>query len=259
MTFAGVLLGILGDGPAGYAAVAAMTTFTASRTDQHPADLAMLRGARLVVAQETEEGRAWATAKIKAITGGDPISARFMRENFFTYRPQFKLLILGNHKPVLHSVDIALRRRLHLIPFTVTIPEQDRDPGLPEKLRAEYPAILRWMLIGCSHWRREGLKPPARVTDATAAYLLSEDSIAAWIEERCELDPTWYFATLAELYPSWTTWADANREPAGSRKQFTKALDARPGLTHRLEPGTKRAGWQGLRLRLPDPPPDQVP
>ena len=175
-TFASVLLGILGVGPSGYAAVAPMTTFTASNTDQHPTDLAMLRGVRCVVAYETEEGRHWAASRLKMMTGGDPIAARFMRQDFFVYLPQFKLLILGNHKPALHGIDKAIRRRLHFIPFVVTIPPDERDPHLTDRLRAEYPAILRWMLIGCAVWHREGLNPPDTVTAATEAYLSNEDA-----------------------------------------------------------------------------------
>jgi putative DNA primase/helicase len=94
-TFLNTPTGILG----GYATIAPMETFTASPTDRHPTDLAMLRGARLVSAQETEEGRRWAESKIKALTGGDPITARFIRQDFFTFTPQFKLFIAGNHKP----------------------------------------------------------------------------------------------------------------------------------------------------------------
>lgn len=112
-TFVHTLSGVMGD----YARVAPMEAFTASQQDRHPTDLAMLRGARLVTAQEIEPGRAWAEARIKALTGGDPITARFMHKDFFTYQPQFKLLIVGNHKPALHSVDQAARRRFHMIPL----------------------------------------------------------------------------------------------------------------------------------------------
>jgi putative DNA primase/helicase len=101
----------------------------------------MLRGARLVAAQETEEGSRWAESRIKALTGGDPITARFMRQDFFTYTPQFKLLIAGNHKPGLRNIDEAIRRRFHLLPFTVRIPPEERDPNLFDKLKAEWPAI----------------------------------------------------------------------------------------------------------------------
>ncbi len=109
---------ILGD----YHKTASIETFTASNTDRHPTDLAGLRGARLVTAIETEEGRRWAESRIKTLTGGDRVSARFMRQDFFEFTPQFKLVIAGNHKPSLRSVDEAIRRRFHLIPFAVTIP-----------------------------------------------------------------------------------------------------------------------------------------
>jgi putative DNA primase/helicase len=98
-----------------YHTTAPIETFTASVTDRHPTELAGLRGARVVTAIETEEGRRWAEAKIKSLTGGDPIAARFMRQDFFTFTPQFKLIIAGNHKPSLRTVDEAIRRRFHLV------------------------------------------------------------------------------------------------------------------------------------------------
>jgi putative DNA primase/helicase len=109
--------------------------FTASNSTQHSTDMAGLMGARLVTAVETEEGRVWAESKLKAITGGDEISARFMRQDFFTFVPKFKLMIAGNHKPRLRAVNEAIRRRFQLIPFNVTIPEANRDKDLPEKLK----------------------------------------------------------------------------------------------------------------------------
>ena len=111
--FLNVLTGILAE----YAKTAAMDTFTASKGDKHPTDMAMLRGARLVTASETEEGRAWAEARIKQLTGGDPVTARFMRQDFFTFMPAFKLTIVGNHQPMLQNVDEAARRRFNIVPF----------------------------------------------------------------------------------------------------------------------------------------------
>jgi putative DNA primase/helicase len=246
-TFTGVLLGILGTGPSGYAAVAPISTFLASRTDQHPTDLAMLQGVRCVIASETEEGRAWATSKLKLMTGGDPITARFMRQDFFTYIPQFKIIILSNHKPSLHGVDEAIRSRFHLIPFTVTIPEPERDRQLDAKLREEYPAILAWMIEGCLKWQREGLNPPAKVRMATEAYLATEDNIRTWISERCTLGVQ-HYATLIDLYGSWKAWAETNGEFPGSRKQLAKALDARKGLARQEQAETGRAGWKGIKV-----------
>ena len=111
--FVNTVAGIIGD----YATTAGMDTFTASQHDRHPTELAALRGARLVTASETEEGRAWAEAKIKQLTGGDKIAARFMRQDFFEFNPQFKLLIVGNHQPELRTVDDAMKRRVNIVPF----------------------------------------------------------------------------------------------------------------------------------------------
>jgi putative DNA primase/helicase len=173
--------GILGD----YSCVAAMDTFTASHSDRHPADLAMLRGARLAMASETEEGRAWAESRIKQITGGDPISARFMRQDFFTFLPQFKLLLIGNHKPSLRNVDEAARRRFHIVPFDYKPPVVDKD--LEEtKLKPEWPAILRWMIDGCLEWQRIGVATPKVVIDTTKEYFEEQDLVRQWIEEKCE-------------------------------------------------------------------------
>jgi putative DNA primase/helicase len=132
-----------------YHRTAPIETFTASGVDRHPTELAGLQGARLVTATETEDGRRWAESRIKALTGGERISARFMRQDFFEFTPQFKLLIAGNHKPGLRSVDQAIRRRFRLIPFSVTIPVEERDEQLMAKLRAEHGGILAWMIEGC--------------------------------------------------------------------------------------------------------------
>jgi putative DNA primase/helicase len=137
--FLNTIKGILAE----YQKTAPIETFIESHSDKHPTDLAGLRGARLVTAVETEQGRRWAESKIKTLTGGDPVSARFMRQDFFEFTPQFKLLIAGNHKPTLRSVDEAIKRRFNLIPFTVTIPAEERDPDFAEKkLQPEWPGIL---------------------------------------------------------------------------------------------------------------------
>ena len=154
---------------AAYAAVAPMETFIATKGERHPTDLAGLRGARLVTAVETEEGRHWNEAKIKALTGGDKIAARFMRQDFFEFVPQFKLVIAGNHKTGLRSINEAIRRRFNLVPFTVKIPEDERDERLTEKLRAEWPGILQWMIDGCLDWQADGLRPPEAVREAICA------------------------------------------------------------------------------------------
>jgi putative DNA primase/helicase len=240
----GVFLNTLTAIMADYAAVAPIETFIASNSERHPTDLASLRGARLVTAQETEQGRRWAESKIKALTGGDPIAARFMRQDFFTYSPQFKLIIAGNHKPGLRGADEAIRRRFNLVPFTVTIAKPDTE--LPEKLKAEWPGILEWAIEGCLEWQCVGLAPPAAARQATAAYLAAEDAIAQWLGECCCLDKR-YSARHADLFASWKRWAEASGEIAGSGKRFTQALQDR-GFTSGKEAGTNKAILRGLAL-----------
>jgi putative DNA primase/helicase len=245
-TFVGVLTSIFGLGPSGYAVVVPISTFTAGQTDQHPTEIAMIRGARLVVAHETEKNRSWAISRLNQLSGGDRVSARFMRQDFFDFQPQCKIMIVGNHKPALHTINEAVRRRFHLIPFKVTFREDEVDRLLPKKLKTEFPQILGWMLKGTEEWKQKGLAPPAVVRAATDAYFLDEDNVGRWIAERCVLDPNGY-ATLNDLFPSWYDWGMRNNEEVG--KQLAKALDTRPELTRHPEPGTKRAGWKGIKIK----------
>jgi putative DNA primase/helicase len=220
-TFINTIMWILGD----YATVADVSTFLASNHERHPTDLAKLHGARLVVAQETEKGRRWDEAKIKSITGGDPITARFMRQDFFDYIPQFKLGIIGNHKPRLVNIDPAMRRRLLLIPFTVQIPKAERDTNLPEKLKAEGPAILRWMIEGCLEWQTIGLQPPEIVTAATEQYFEDQDVIRQWLDECINVDAGPYaFTPIASLFASWQRWCERRGIVAGSSTALSDTL-----------------------------------
>jgi putative DNA primase/helicase len=239
--FLNTLTAILAD----YAAVAPMETFIVTQGEHHPTDLAGLRGARLVASQETEQGRRWAENKVKALTGGDPITARVMRQDFFTYAPAFKLVIAGNHKPALSGVDEAIRRRFHLVPFTVTIAEGARDKNLPDKLRTEWPGILAWMIEGCLSWLDSGLNPPATVQAATATYLSEEDSLAQWVEECC-ITGKEQWGTGARLWDSWKAWAETNKEPPGTRKAFAEAMAAH-GYTKDKSQGVR--GYAGIDLR----------
>jgi putative DNA primase/helicase len=244
--FLNVVTGIMG----AYATTAAMDTFTAAKGDRHPTDLAMLRGARLVTASETEDGRAWAESRIKQMTGGDPISARFMRMDFFTYVPTFKLTVVGNHKPLLRNVDEAARRRFNIVPFTRKPPTP--DPRLEEKLRTEWSSILRWMLGGALDWQANGLVRPQTVLAATEDYFSAQDLFGQWLEEECELDPgnTYKVETSTDLFASWRAYAERAAEPAGSQKSFAENMQRRgvePKRTNRLR------GFTGIRLKTPQP------
>jgi putative DNA primase/helicase len=232
--------GVVGD----YAKVAPIEAFTAGSFDRHPTEIAGLQGARLVTAVETNEGRAWDEAKIKALTGGDRVTARFMRQDFFEYTPQFKLVIAGNHKPALRNVDEATRRRFYLVPFTVTIPPSERDPDLAERLKAEWPGILRWMIDGCREWQTTGLQPPKSVLEATEAYLESEDAMGTWMGERCIQEPERSEKSSA-LFASWTEWCDKAGEVPGPQRKFSHALEARG-----FRKDHTRTGWRFYGLSL---------
>lgn len=224
-------------------------TFTAKSQGAHLTELARLQGARMVISQETEEGKALAEARVKAITGGDPITANFMRQDHFTYVPQFKLIMSGNHRPALANVDEAIRRRFNMIPFDVTIPAESRDSELPEKLKAEYPAILRWMIDGCLWWQDIGLKPPASVLAATSDYFDTEDAFAQWIGETCTTRrDDWN--TASELFKSWQDWCRDAGEYAGSQKRFSQALVSRGYVSSKI--AEKRA-FRGIALKIEKP------
>ena len=231
---------IVGD----YHTAAPVGMFMASRWDRHPTELAGLHGARLVTAIETEGNRRWDESRIKALTGGDLTSARFMRGDFFTFAPAFKLLFAGNHKPILRTTDEAIRRRLHLIPFNVTIPQDERDTDLPDKLREEWSGILAWAIEGAVEWHSNGLDAPSAVTDATLEYIASEDLIAAWMDDRCHEDRSARTKSSA-LYRSYKEWAEAAGERAMTQKAFSMELEARDYRKQRLNDGVY---FNGLRL-----------
>lgn len=243
--FVDALMGVLGD----YAATAPMDTFASSRGDKHPTDLAGLMGARLVTATETQAGRSWDEQRIKAITGGDRMRARFMRQDFVEFTPQFKLILVGNHQPQIDSVDDAMRRRIHIVPFTFK--PKNPDLHLTEKLRDEYPAILRWMIDGCLMWQTEGLEPPESVLLQTQEYFDGEDMIGQWVEECCSLRGG--SMTSADAYRSWQVWCSRQNEDAGTQREFAKLMApvaAREGFAKgKVGPSDKRvAGWRGISL-----------
>jgi putative DNA primase/helicase len=239
-----VIITILDD----YHQTTPIETFTASNQDRHPTELADLHSARMVSSVETEEGRRWAESRIKQLTGGDQVKARFMRQDFFEYTPQFKLVIAGNHKPGLRSVDEAIRRRVNLVPFAVTIPPEERDIAFNEKLEPELPGIFAWMIRGCMAWQERRLDPPKSVTAATENYLAEEDAISAWMEERCDLAAQGW-TKVADLFRSWSEWATAAGEYVGSMKRFSQNLDNRPQLT-RLRDRLDGRGFAGIRLKV---------
>jgi P4 family phage/plasmid primase-like protien len=239
--FLSTLSAVLG----GYAAAAPLSAFTATKSDAHPTDLAGLVGKRLVSVSETEAGRAWAESRIKTITGGDRLRARFLHRDFFEFTPTFKLLVAGNHRPRLNGVGEAMRRRMHLVPFAVTIPPERRDRGLATRLLAERDGVLGWMVEGYADWRARGLAPPEAVVQSATEYFEEEDLIGQWIEQECVTEPT-ARATARQLFTSWSAWAQAAGAEIGSQKTLGDALRER-GFVSRKVVGQR--GWIGIGLR----------
>jgi putative DNA primase/helicase len=212
-----VITDILGD----YAATAGMDTFAATKHHRHLTELAMLDGARLVAVSETERGQARSETRINQFTGGDLVTANFMRQDAFTYRPRLKLMIIGNHKPKLMSVNDAARRRFNIVPFTHKPNEVDKHLG--DKLRLEYPGILRWMIDGCQDWLKNGLGLPHVVGKTTADYFEEQDLFGQWIEQKCNCGAG-LKARAEDLYGSWKTFATDNGEDAGSSTSFAPRI-----------------------------------
>jgi putative DNA primase/helicase len=242
-TLLNTIVNILND----YSTIASMDAFTESKHDRHPTELAALMGARLVVAQETDEGRNWAESRIKTLVGGDPITARFMRQDFFTYIPKFTLIIAGNHKPSIQTVDEAMHRRLHLIPFNVTIPKENRDPDLFEKLQQESAGIMRWMIDGSVEYFRLGLNPPRLVVEATEDYFEDENMLAQWVTDYCETGSN-YWETPTPLFNSWKKYAIEANLVIGSNKVLKSKLEA-AGFRY-TRTGPRGRHFLGIKIKL---------
>ena len=232
---------------ADYAATADSATFLARNQDGPRTDLARLEGARLVTAMEAGENRRLDEELIKKITGGDVITARKLYHAEREFTPRFKLLFSANHKPIVRGSDHAMWRRVQLIPFTVTIPEGERNPHLADELRDELPGILAWAVEGCLLWIEQGLRPPARVVAAVAEYRTESDTIGRFIEECCDQDPTVATPSKA-IYARYTAWADSVGEHKLSANMLGRKLKEKGFESENL--GERQLAHRlGLRLR----------
>ena len=211
-----------------------------------PNDVARLRGARLVTAQETEEGRRLAESLVKQMTGGDKLTARFLRAEFFEFVPNFKIFLATNHKPEIRGTDKAIWDRIRLIPFDVTIPEHEQDKHLAEKLQGELAGILCWALDGCLAWQRDGLGEPAEVKRATAGYRAEMDVVESFIEDCCHLSPM-AVASKGALYDAYCKWCEQSGEAPLSKRLFGARIRERGfGDERRGEARTRH--WTGIGL-----------
>jgi len=240
-----------------YHETAPMETFAAAKNSKNTADLATLAGARLVTSVETQEGRAWDTQRVKAITGGDQVTARFLYGQWFTYTPTYKLLIVGNNEPEVRGVDDALMRRIHVVPFEHVVKEV--DPRLDDKLHAEFPMILQWAIEGCLLWQSEGLIPPEIVVARTARYREEEDPVGRFLDEQCSFDDPNATVTRQDLYMAWCQWCHRQGEDAGTLKQmkrrFLEKSHQHQFYEHRVAVSdtSRVAGYRGLYLKTEGP------
>jgi putative DNA primase/helicase len=251
-SFIRTIQALLGD----YAIQAAPDLFLARRGERHPTEIADVRGARFVATVEVEEGRRLAETLVKWLTGGDKLKARFMRQDFFEFEPTAKFWLVANHKPVVRGSDYAVWRRILVVPFTVTIPEEERDPRLLDKLRQELPGIMLWALEGLQQWREKGLAPPPTVRQATEEYRREMDVLGDWLAERCVADPA-AVTPFRELYEDYTEWCKAQGELALGQRSFGNRLTER-GYPATLMADGKTRARRGVRLRGPEDshPPD---
>ena len=241
-TFLAVLTALLGD----YAKHATFSTFLAQRTDRIRNDLAALSGARVIIAGEAEEGNKFSMAVIKPFVGGDPVTARFLFAEDFTFKPEGKLWLAANTKPTITDRTYAAWRRVHLIPFNVTFEKETQDVDLESKLLSELPGVLNWALEGLKDYHIRGLAPPKAVIAATNEYRRENDSLQDFIGEICVVGPE-YSVKNSELYAAYLDFCQDSGHEALSQKKFSTEVKRAPGITSTKDWKTGRY-WHGIAL-----------
>lgn len=244
-TFLSTIMGILHS----YARQLPLDSLLVHSNRQIPNDIAALRGVRFVSAVEADDGARLAESLIKQMTGQDKIAARFLHGEWFEFVPQFKLWLATNHKPVIRGCDEAIWRRVRLIPFTVAIPVGERDRCLAEKLKREWPGILRWAADGCRLWREEGLNPPRDVVAATDEYRGEMDILGDFVAQRCVRNPL-ASTVVADSYRAYEAWCQQTAERPVTKRTFISRLRER-GLQTKHGNGHVLV-WDGLALAEAD-------
>lgn len=232
------LMDVLGD----YAQKAPTEMITERRSSPIPIEVADLPGARLAVVAEASQGVALDEARVKDLTGGDRIKARSLYQNYFEFNPTHKLWAYGNHRPVVQGNDEGIWRRLLFVPFDVTIPDGQRDPKLKQKLLAEGPGILRWIVEGCHEWQRTGLRPPSKVTDLGKTHRQQSDPVRLFVDDRCTVTAG-SKEEVGRLYSSYVSWCRESGESPISKTKFGQRLE-------KLGYGQHRTGAARYRLGL---------
>lgn len=243
--FTATIGGMLGD----YSQETPVETLMIRKQEAIPNDIARLKGARLVTASEGERGQRLAESLIKRLTGGDKISARFLHQEWFEFTPEFKIWLSTNHRPVIRGSDNAIWNRIHLVPFEVIIPKSEQIPRtvMLERLRQEWPGILRWAVEGCLLWQKEGLAKPEEVERATDDYRADSDVIGGFISDCCILNPLAKCKT-ADLYAEYEKWCSDCKEEPLTIRNFSAILQERGFRKGRFWTGGKK-GFQGIGLR----------
>jgi putative DNA primase/helicase len=252
-TLAELLRDVMGD----YATNTDTETLLMKRYQGVGNDVAALKGARFVSAAEVEQGRRLAESKVKQLTGRDTVTARYLFGEPFNFRPEFKLWLSTNNKPVIQGTDDAIWDRIRLIPFTQRFDGDRQDPKLPEKLRAEMPGVLAWMVEGCLEWQEHGLGEPDSVREATDQYRAEMDTLAAFIEDRCVVREG-IVAPATPLYKQYQMWCDDAGEKPETQKMFGMRLRERGFVSDKIKrgPHKDRKGWFGIGLRADHPDPE---
>lgn len=222
-TFLDLIMTMLGD----YATQTQPETLMAARRGSGASsDLARLVGKRLVVSNEVREGAHLEENLVKQLVGGDKVTARFLYQEHFEFHPRFKLIIAGNHMPVIKGEDEGIWRRVHFVPFTHTIPEKERDKRLGEKLLLELPGVLNWAIKGFADWQTQGLNPPPVITEATKAYRKEMDLFGTWLEQECRLG-TGLRISSRRLYENYREWCERGGIKPASSMIFLRKLEPR--------------------------------
>lgn len=216
--------------------------------NRHPCELAVLHGKRIAICAEIGEGITLDEAKVKDLTGGDTISVRRMREDFWDMTPTHTLLIAGNHKPTVKGCDLGIWRRIRLIPWEVTISDEEVDKDLPQKLASEAEGILRWCVEGCLEWRRIGLAEPQAVLDMTNEYRQESDTLGEFFRFHCKFDPDGRISNraLREKYEEWCK--ESGTYPLGARTIDRYLTERKCVKVPVRDQGAARRGWAGVRL-----------
>lgn len=206
-TFLETIRSLLGD----YALQADSTTLMMKGNDGVRNDIARLVGSRFVSSAEVEDGRRLSEVTVKQLTGGDTITARYLYKEGFEFKPECKFFLAVNHKPQIRGTDNGIWRRVMLVPFTVTVAEEDQDRHLAEKLRAELPGILAWAVRGCGEWQSHRLGLPPAIKEATGEYRAEMDVLGAFLRDCC-IERAGVKAKTKDLYAAYTKWCQENGE-----------------------------------------------